>query len=117
VSCAQQYLETVFQDREQDLEDRMNAIEVSRKFATPRVTTSVVRMEDNKDFVEEQRRQAILRRRMILVMQGIEPLHFPPDWKSDLLAPDWIPPTPEQVQEQRDYMHSLRKTRPAQTGG
>jgi hypothetical protein len=76
---------------------------------TAKVSQPVVRLRDNRDFIEEQRKAAILRRRMILVMKGIEPWDFPKDWDSDLLAPDWIPPRPEQIQEQRDYMYELAK--------
>jgi hypothetical protein len=77
-------------------------LEVSRKYATPRVTTSIVHIEDHKAFIEKARREAITRRKMILVLQNIDPLDFSADWCSDLEAPDWTPLTPEQIQEQRE---------------
>jgi hypothetical protein len=113
---ARRYLLEVFENKDVSIELRMEALQISRKYESARVATaSVVQLMDQKSFIEEQRRQAILRRKMILVMKGIAPWDFPKDWKSDLEAEDWIPPTPDQVEEQRRYM-SIAKKRPAQTG-
>ena len=109
VTCAQQYLEKVYDDKEQDLEWRMNAIEVSRKYATPRVTTTVVHIEDQKAFVEKARRDAIFRRKKFLIFKGILPIYFPSDWKSDLESPDWKPPSLEQIAEEDRINAELAK--------
>jgi hypothetical protein len=107
VTSAQQYLEKVYDDKEQDLEWRINAIEVSRKYATPRVTTTVVHIEDQKAYIEKARRDAIFRRRKYLIFKGITPPDFPRDWCSDLKEPDWIPPTPQEVQEEEEELREL----------
>ena len=109
VTCAQEYLQTVYNDKEQDLEWRMNAIEVARKYATPRVTTTVVHIEDHKAYVEKARRDAIFRRRKFLIFKGISPLDFPKDWKSDLMDKDWTPPSLEQVAEEDRINAELAK--------
>ena len=71
-----------------------------------------MRLVDNVDYVEEQRRGAILRRKIRLVLEGFEP-PFPDDWNSDLLAPDWEPPTPQEIEEERREMRRLsEKGRP-----
>jgi hypothetical protein len=90
----------VFENKEASVDLRMEALQVSRKYESAKVSQPVVRIQDNQDFIEKQRKEAILRRKMILVMKGIEPWNFP----SDLKAKDWIPPTAEQ-------MHSLSKKR------
>src|SRR5262249_51693199 len=96
VNCAHEYLGTVFQNREEELEHRMDAIGVSRKYATARVTTpSIVQLREHKNFIEVSRKDAIERRREILILKGVDPWDFPKDWCSDLEAPDWLPYTPE----------------------
>ena len=73
------------------------------------MTTTVVHIEDQKAYVEKARRDAIFRRKKYLIFKGIMPPDFPRDWCSDLKEPDWIPPTPQEVQEEEEELHELAK--------
>ena len=87
----------------------MDALQVARKHEPPKTSVGVVRLRDNADFIEDQRRSVIWRRKVILSHKGIEPWDFPKDWCDDLKAKDWIPPTPEQVAEQNEIIQQLKK--------
>jgi hypothetical protein len=96
---ARNYLVEVFEDREQDLNLRMEALRISRKFESPKTSQGIVRLQDTVEYTEQERRRAILRRKIILAKMGIMSWDFPKGWDADLRSPDWVPPPPGTVFE------------------
>jgi hypothetical protein len=95
VEQATAFLTTVFEDRNADVDDRLDALGLVRKFEAPKVRQPVVVQTYPPDYTETQRKIAIWDRQSELHRAGLQSSQFPPDWCSDIQSPDWIPPPPD----------------------
>jgi hypothetical protein len=92
VSRARDYLMSVFENRDEDIEHRMDALRMSRKFEAKKIapqTVHVTRREE-KDRKEAWREYEIFQRQAKLILATLD--HPPPGWDEDLRSPDYLPP-------------------------
>jgi hypothetical protein len=93
VAHARGYLATVFEDKEnEEIGDRMDALEISRKFEAKKIAPQTVHMtrRDEADRREAWRSYEIRRRKIDLVKATRQ--HPPKGWDDDLRSPDYLPP-------------------------
>jgi hypothetical protein len=89
---AREYLVSVFEDHDEELADRMNAIKASRKVEAAKVSPKVVHLNrrtptDRKEAWREYELSQ-LRTRIILATHDIPPK----GWDDVLTSPDYLPP-------------------------
>jgi len=92
VSRARDYLMSVFEDREAEIGDRMDALKLSRKCEAKKIapqTVHVTRREE-KDRKEAWREYEINQLQAEIVLATLD--HPPPGWDSVLRRPDYLPP-------------------------
>jgi hypothetical protein len=92
VSRARDYLVSVFEDREEEIGNRMDALKLSRKFEAKRIapqTVHVTRREE-VDRKEAWREYEINQLQMKIVLATMD--HPPKGWDSALRSPDYLPP-------------------------
>jgi hypothetical protein len=94
IEQAKMFLSSVFEDTEQHVDDRLDALKLMRKAESPKVRQPTVSARDESALKEQAREIAIGRRRAALMSAGLWPP--PPDsgWADDLLSPDYNPPIP-----------------------
>jgi hypothetical protein len=90
---AREYLVSVFENADEDLADRMDAIKASRKIEAAKVSPKVVHLHrqtsvDRKEAWREYERSKL--RSRIIKATGWVPTT--PDWDSVLTSPDYLPP-------------------------
>jgi hypothetical protein len=91
---AREYLVSVFEDQDEDLADRMNAIKASRKVEAAKVSSpKVVHLNrrtavDRKEAWREYERHQLKKR--IIKATGWVPTT--PGWDAILTSPDYLPP-------------------------
>jgi hypothetical protein len=89
---AREYLIEVFENREEDISDRMDALKASRKAEAAKVNPKIVHLTRR---TEMDRREAWrtyerwMRRQELIKKTRMPPL---PGWDDDLLADDYLPP-------------------------
>jgi hypothetical protein len=91
VGHAREYLVVVFEDREQTIPDRMDALKLSRKFEAAKVASRTVRTtQQETDRTEAWRRYEISQRHwnVVLAIRDVPP----PGWADDLRSPDYVAP-------------------------
>src|SRR6516164_5178316 len=92
VSRARDYLMSVFEDREEEIGNRMDALKLSRKCEAKKIapqTVHVTRREE-KDRKEAWREYEINQLQAEIVLATLD--HPPPGWDSVLRRPDYLPP-------------------------
>jgi hypothetical protein len=92
VARARDYLAQVFEDKEEEISNRMEAAQISRKFEAAKITPQTVHAtrRDEADRKEAWRKYEILQRKVQIVMATRD--HPPPGWDDDLRSPDYLPP-------------------------
>jgi hypothetical protein len=93
VSRARDYLMSVFENREEEIGNRMDALKLSRKCEAKKIapqTVHVTRREE-KDRKEAWREYEINQLQAEIVLATLD--HPPPGWDSKLRSPDYLPPS------------------------
>jgi hypothetical protein len=95
VDQAKSFLAGVFEDSEQHVDTRLDALKLMRKAEARKVLQPTVSASVERDNLELMRKIEIGRRRMRMMKEGYWPP--PPDWADDLLSPDYLPPWPSRT--------------------
>lgn len=99
VSRAREFLMHVFEDKEEAIADRMDALRASRKAESPKVAQKIVRLEVKKDTEADRReawRQYEKSQLKMKLFQVLPPgTVFPPGWCDHLMGADYVPPVDE----------------------
>ena len=92
VSRAREYLMSIFENREEEIGNRMDALKLSRKFEAKKIAPQTVHMtrRGEADRKEAWREYEIDQRQIKLVLATMD--HPPPGWDDDLRSPDYLPP-------------------------
>jgi hypothetical protein len=92
VSRARDYLMSVFEDREAEIGDRMDALKLSRKCEAKKIAPQTVHAtrREEKDRKEAWREYEIFQLQAEIVLATMD--HPPPGWDSKLRSPDYLPP-------------------------
>ena len=93
VDQAKAFLTSVFEDAEQRVDDRLDALRLMRKAEAPKITAPTVtaESEDARANRELWRKLEIGHRRAELFKAGLWEDH-PKDWADDLLSEDYVAP-------------------------
>jgi len=91
IEAVKAFLTLIFEDDEQDVDDRLDALKLMRKAEAPRVTQPTVSAQDAAADLETWRQCEIGFRRVALKEAGLWPPL--PGWCDDLRRPDYKPPT------------------------
>ena len=91
VDQAKAFLTSVFEDDEQRVDDKLDALRLMRKAEARKVTTPTVTPEDARANRELWRKLEIGSRRVAMIEAGLWGNH-PKDWASDLLSEDYVAP-------------------------
>ena len=92
VARAREFLARVFENCDEEIGDRMDALQIARKFEAKKIAPQTVHMtrRDEADRREAWRAYEILRRKIDLVKATRQ--QPPPGWADDLRSPDYLPP-------------------------
>jgi hypothetical protein len=92
VNRARDYLMSVFEDREKDIGNRMDALRMSRKSEAKKIAPQTVHLtrQSEVDRKEAWRKYEIDQLLMQIVMATMD--HPPKGWDSALRSPDYLPP-------------------------
>ena len=90
VDQAKAFLTSVFEDAEQRVDDRLDALKLMRKAEAPKIT-ALTTAEDARANRELWRKLEIGHRRAELFKAGLWEDH-PKDWADDLLSEDYVAP-------------------------
>ena len=88
---ARDYLVRVFEDAEEILHDRMDALKLARKFESPKIALPTVHTRKQEtDRKEAWRKYEIAARELKIILATKD---TPPEgWDDDLLSDDYVPP-------------------------
>jgi hypothetical protein len=92
VSRAREYLMSVFENREEIISDRMDALQISRKFEAKKIAPQTVHFtrREEADRKEAWREYEISQLKMKIVLATMD---IPPKgWDDQLRSPDYLPP-------------------------
>jgi hypothetical protein len=92
VGCARDYLGAVFEDHEQEISDRMDALKLARKLEAAKVAPRTVHTTQKEtDRTEAWRRYEISQRhwKIALATHDVPPR----GWADDLHSPDYVAPS------------------------
>jgi hypothetical protein len=92
VSKAREFLMSIFDNREESIRDRMDALKLSRKFEAKKIAPQTVHLTrreeaDRKEAWREYEINQLLREIVLATMD-----HPPKGWDDDLRSPDYLPP-------------------------
>jgi hypothetical protein len=92
VSRAREYLMSVFEDREEEIGNRMDALKLSRKFEAKRIAPQTVHLtrREEVDRKEAWREYEIFQLQTKIVLATLD--HPPKGWDDELRSPDYLPP-------------------------
>ena len=92
VSRARDYLMSVFEDGEQNIDLRMDALKISQKFGAKKIAPQTVHLtrREEADRKEAWRAYEITQLQQKIVLATLD--HPPKGWDSHLLSPDYLPP-------------------------
>ena len=92
VSRAREYLMSIFENREEAIGDRMDALRMSRKFEAKRIAPQTVHLtrREEVDRKEAWREYEINQLQMKIVLATMD--HPPKGWDAELRSPDYLPP-------------------------
>jgi hypothetical protein len=91
VDQAKAFLLSVFEDAEQRVDDRLDALRLMRKAEAPKITAPTVTAEDARANRELWRQLEIGSRREKMFKAGLWGDH-PKNWADDLLSEDYVAP-------------------------
>ena len=89
---ARDYLMSVFEDREEEIGNRMDALKLSRKFEAKKIAPQTVHhtRREEVDRKEAWREYEIWHLKRKIIMATLD--HPPKGWDDDLRSPDYLPP-------------------------
>ena len=92
VSRARDYLMSVFEDREQNIDLRMDALKISQKFGAKKIAPQTVHLtrREEADRKEAWREYEIGQLQREIVLATLD--HPPKGWDDALRSPDYLPP-------------------------
>ena len=92
VSRARDYLMSVFENREEAISDRMNALKISQRFGSKRIAPQTVHLtrREEVDRKEAWREYEISQLKLRIILATTQ--HPPKGWDDDLQSPDYLPP-------------------------
>ena len=92
VHRARDYLMSVFENREEAIGDRMDALQISRKFEAKRIMPQTVHhtRREETDRKEAWREYEISQLKLRIILATHD--HPPKGWDADLRSPDYLPP-------------------------
>jgi hypothetical protein len=92
VARAREFLAGVFENSDEDIADRMEAAQITRKFEAKKIAPQTVHLtrREETDRREAWREYECMRRRTRLILAARE--IPPPGWDDDLRSPDYLPP-------------------------
>ena len=91
VDLAKTFLTSVFEDAEQRVDDRLDALRLMRKAEARKITVPTVTAENARVNRELWRDLEMGFRRVAMIKAGVWEDH-PKDWADDLLSEDYVPP-------------------------
>ena len=91
IDQAKAFLTSVFEDSEQRVDDRLDALKLMRKAEARKITTPTITAEDARANRELWRDIEMGLRRAALFRAGLWE-NAPKDWADDLLSEDYVPP-------------------------
>lgn len=91
VDQAKAFLTTIFEDAQQHVDDRLDALKLMRKAEARKITAPTVTAENTSANREQWRQLEIGMRRAAMMKAGLWENH-PQDWAADLLSKDYVPP-------------------------
>ena len=92
VRRAKDFLISVFENREEPIGDRMDALHLSRKFEAKKIMPQSVHLtrREEADRKEARREYEIAQLQTKIVLATMD--HPPKGWDDDLRSPDYLPP-------------------------
>jgi hypothetical protein len=84
MDLAKEFLASIFEDQDQHVDDRLDALKLSRKVEAPRIRQRTAIPADEPADRELWRRREIAHRRVAMIDAGLWPP--PKDWADDLLS-------------------------------
>ena len=81
---AKDFLASIFEDQDQHVDDRLDAVKLMRKAEARRIRQRTATPADDRENRELWRRREIARRRMAMIDAGLWPP--PKDWADDLMS-------------------------------
>jgi hypothetical protein len=96
VEAAKVFLTSIFEDRGQHVDDRLDALKLMRRAEAAKIVRRPIR-EIPEDRIEHCRLIETLRRKGALINAGVWPL--PKGWDADLVGADYVPALEEQKPE------------------
>jgi len=92
VNHAREYLMSIFENREETISDRMDALKLSRKFEAKKISPQTVHLtrREEVDRKEAWREYEIFQLQTKIVLATMD--HPPKGWDSALRSPDYLPP-------------------------
>ena len=92
VSRAREYLMSIFENREEAIGDRMDALKLSRKFEAKKISPQTVHLtrREEVDRKEAWREYEIFQLQAKIVLATLD--HPPKGWDDALRSPDYLPP-------------------------
>jgi hypothetical protein len=92
VSRAREFLISVFENKEEPINDRMDALKLSQKFGAKKIAPQTVHLtrREEVDRKEAWREYEIFQLQTKIVLATLD--HPPPGWDSHLRSPDYLPP-------------------------
>ena len=91
VDQARTFLTAVFEDAEQRVDDRLDALRLMRKAEARKITAPTVTAEDARANRELWRDLETGFRRVAMIKAGVWE-NAPKDWAADLMSEDYVPP-------------------------
>jgi hypothetical protein len=92
VDQAKAFLTSVFEDAEQRVDDRLDALKLMRKAEARKITAPTVTAEDARANRELWRDIEMGVRRVAMIKAGVWE-HAPKDWAADLLSENYVEPS------------------------
>jgi len=92
VSRAREYLMSIFENKEEAIGERMDALKLSRKFEAKKIAPQTVHLtrREEADRKEAWREYELGQLQAKIVLATLD--HPPKGWDDDLRSPDYLPP-------------------------
>jgi hypothetical protein len=108
VEVAKVFLTSIFEDREQHVDDRLDALKLMRRAESAKIVRRPVR-EVPRERVEHFRWMETMHRKAALIDAGVWPL--PEGWDADLESADYVPVSGDEPEPEQDLAAALRNAR------
>jgi hypothetical protein len=92
VSRTREFLISVFENKEETISDRMDAMKISQKFGAKKIAPQTVHLtrHEEADRKEAWREHEISQLKMKIILATMD--HPPKGWDDHLRSPDYLPP-------------------------